>query len=445
MAKDMTKGSLFRALISFSVPLILSGLLQQLYSWADAFIVGNVEGETALAAIGATGMIVNLFISVINGFTSGISILAAQRFGSGNVEIQKKILYSFIIILGTVFLGLSMCGVFFADRMLVFLNTPSDILSQSKVYLQLVLIGIPFLTIYNVYGSVLRGIGDSKAPFYSVLVSSVTNVVLDIVFVGIFHWGIGGAAIATSISQIMMTVFIVIYTLKRYEILRMEPNRGLFDRKVVHDGCSLAIPVTFQWTLNSIGNLALQNFMNSFGTMTVAAITTAYRVDSIIMLPVINLGTGISTVTSQNTGAGEYKRARRCLLVGSCVMAVVAVVLTLFVLNFGGMLIGVFGVSNECVMIGDNFFHSIAWFYIIFGSATALRGYLQGTGEVMITGMIGIGAMALRIALSYLLRPVFGNMVIAYAEAFSWCFMLVMFLGLLFWKIKKDNRKNLAL
>ncbi|MBQ6857452.1 MAG: oligosaccharide flippase family protein, partial [Lachnospiraceae bacterium] len=110
----MTKGSLFRALISFSVPLILSGLLQQLYSWADAFIVGNVEGETALAAIGATGMIVNLFISVINGFTSGISILAAQRFESGNVEIQKKILYSFIIILGTVFLGLSMCGVFFA-------------------------------------------------------------------------------------------------------------------------------------------------------------------------------------------------------------------------------------------------------------------------------------------------------------------------------------------
>ena len=115
MAKDMTKGSLFRALITFSVPLILSGMLQQFYSWADAFIVGNIEGETALAAIGATGMIVNLFISVINGFTSGISILAAQKFGSGNIEIQKKILYSFVLILGTIFIGLSICGFLFAN------------------------------------------------------------------------------------------------------------------------------------------------------------------------------------------------------------------------------------------------------------------------------------------------------------------------------------------
>lgn len=440
MAKDMTKGSLFRALITFSVPLILSGLLQQLYSWADAFIIGNIEGETALAAIGATGMIVNLFISVINGFTSGISILAAQRYGSGNTEVQKKILYSFVLLLGIVFTVLSLCGNVFSGQMLVFLNTPADILELSETYLQLVLIGIPFLTIYNVYAAVLRGIGDSKAPFYSVLVSSVVNVLLDIVFVGIFRWGIGGAAIATSLSQIMMTIFIVAYTGRYYDILRMKAGRGLFDRMVLRDGCALAIPITFQWTLNSIGNLALQNFMNGFGTLTVAAITTAYRVDCIIMLPVINLGTGISTVVSQNTGAGEHKRARRCLYVGAGIMAVVAAVLTLFVLNFGGTLIGFFGVSQECVSIGHNFFHSIAWFYIIFGSATALRGYLQGTGEVMITGAIGIGTMVLRIALSYLLRPVFGNMVIAYAEAFSWCFMLMMFLGLLFWKMKRKPR-----
>jgi len=442
MAKDMTKGSLFRALITFSVPLILSGILQQLYSWADAFIVGNIEGEMALAAIGATGMIVNFFISVINGFTSGISILAAQRYGSGNIEIQKKILYSFILILGSVFAGLSLAGVLFADPMLVLVNTPEEVKALSREYLQWIMVGIPFLTVYNIYSAVLRGIGDSKAPFYSVLVSSVTNVLLDMVFVGMFGWGVAGAAIATSVSQIMMTVFIILYSVKKYEVLRIRPGRRLFDRKVVHDGCSLAIPVTFQWTLNSMGNLILQNFMNSFGTTTVAAITTAYRVDSIIMLPVINLGTGISTITSQNTGAGEKKRAKRCLYVGSLVMAVVAVILTFFVLRFGGMLIGLFGVTAECVTIGDNFFHSIAWFYIIFGSATALRGYLQGTGEVMITGMIGIGAMALRIVLSYVLKPVFGNMVIAYAEAFSWCFMLIMYLGLFVYKSSFDRKRN---
>lgn len=169
MAKDMTKGSLVWNLVSFSIPLILSGILQQLYSWADAFIVGNVEGEAALAAIGATNAITNFFIIAITGFTAGVSILSAQYFGKGNHSIQKKILSSFIIVLGTAFLLISVIGIFGANGFLKLLDTPEDILGMARSYLQIVLVGMPFLNIYNIYSAVLRGIGDSKAPFYSVL------------------------------------------------------------------------------------------------------------------------------------------------------------------------------------------------------------------------------------------------------------------------------------
>lgn len=429
MAKDMTQGSLARTLAEFSIPLILSGVLQQLYSWADAFIVGNIEGEAALAAIGATTAATNLFVMAITGFTSGISILSARFYGSGDREMQKKILFSFTLILGMAALILSLVGVTAADLVLRLLHTPEDIFEMARGYLRIVLCGVPFITIYNVYAAVLRGIGDSKAPFLSVLVSSGVNVILDIIFVGGLRLGTGGAAAATVLSQTAMTVFVIGYSIRKYEILRFSISRQMLDTDVVKSGCALALPITVQSMINSGGNLILQNFMNGFGTPTVAAITSAYRVDCVILLPVINLGTGIATVTSQNTGAGEHKRARKGLLVGIGMMAAVSLCLTAIVLVFGGSLIEMFGVTKESALIGRSFFRGIAGFYIVFGTATAMRGYMEGKGDVLFSSMIGIVSLGLRIVLSYTLVPFFGNMVIAYAEAIAWSFMLILYIA----------------
>lgn len=427
MAKNMTKDGLVRKLVQFSIPLILSGLLQQLYNWIDAFIVGNVEGEEALAAIGATNAITNFLIMAIVGFSSGILILSAQYFGSGNTEEHKKIISSFAVVLGMISIVLSIIGVILTNSVLTLLKTPEDIVDIAKVYLQIVLLGIPFITVYNVYAAVLRGIGDSKSPFYSVLVSSLANVFFDILFVGVFHWKAEGAAIATVLSQILMTIFLICYVVKKYEILRFHFSKSLLDIKILKKGCSLSLPIALQSVISSAGNIILQNFMNCFGTPTVAAITTAYRVDSIIMLPVINLGTGISTVTAQNVGSGEYKRARKCLFVGIGMMAGVSICLTTLVLLLGGNIIEMFGVTEEAVLIGRNFFESIAYFYIVFGSAMAMRGYIEGVGDVLFSGIAGILSLGARICLSYILLPFFDGMVIAYAEAFSWCFLLLLY------------------
>ncbi len=442
MAKDMTRGSLSHALISFSLPLICSGLLQQLYSWADAFIVGNAQGEAALAAIGATTSLFNLFTMLVTGFTSGVSILSAQIYGSGEQDAQKRILFSFGIILGGVSLLLTLLCAPAAHALLSFLQTPADIVEQSASYLSIVLLGLPFIAIYNVYSAVLRGMGDSKAPLLSVLVSSLLNIVLDILLVYGLHMGVRGAALATLIAQALMCVFIVLYA-RRYDVLRMHPSLHLYDSRLVRHGCRLAVPITVQSGVNSIGHLALQNFMNGFGTQTVAAITSAYRIDCIILLPIINLGTAISTVVAQNTGAGKHKRAQRGLAVGCLMMTIVSVLLTVVVVLFGGSLIAMFGVTPEAAGIGADFFRYLGAFYVVFGLCTAMRGYLEGMGDVVFSGAIGIASLAVRIALSYALRGVYGNMVIAWAEAYAWCFMLVMYLIRLRMRSKKKGSREI--
>lgn len=439
MAKDMTKGSLVRALIEFSIPLILSGILQQLYSWADAFIVGNMEGGSALAAIGSTTSIVYLFTGAITGFTSGLSILAARYFGEGRSEIQRKLLSSFSIVMGLFFVVLCTLGIVFLEPVLHILDMPADIYQMAGEYLWIVLIGVPFLAVYNVYCAVLRGCGDSKAPFYSVMVSSAANILLDVIFVGVLRWSVAGAALATILSQIVMTVFIVGYTMKRYEALKLRKGEALLDRTVLAEGSAFSIPLTLNSIINSLGNVILQSFMNSFGSTTVAAISTAYRVDSIIMLPVMNLGAGISTITSQNLGAGQKDRVKKGLYAGVGIMSVVALFMTFIVIHFGGTLLALFGISAESVTIGKAFFRALAMFYILFGISVAIRGYVQGIGDVNFTTIVGISSLAVRIVMSYALRPFLGNMVIGWAEVISWWYMFAMYAGRLVWHKKKGK------
>ena len=416
-------------LIHFSLPLILSGILQQLYNWADAFIVGNVEGELALAAVGATTTVVGFYLTAITGFTLGLSILFAQRYGRAETDRLARLLSTFALLLGGVFLLLAAVGAAVTGPMLRLLHTTPDTLALAEAYLRIIFAGIPFLAVYNVYSAALRGIGDSRAPFYAVLLSSLVNVGLDILFVAVFHWSVAGAAIATVLSQIAMTLFLMVYAARRYAMLRFRPGRGMFDRRELAEGVHFGLPPMLQSSVSSGGNLVLQNFMNGFGTQTVAAVTTAYRIDLIVMLPMINLGSGIATLVAQSCGSGEGRRAGRILAVGAAMMAVVSLGMTALVIPSGGHLIALFGAGAEAVAIGSRFFRCIASFYLVYGLATALRGYVEGMGEVVYSSVAGILSLFVRILLSYALVGWFDNMVIAYAEGLSWVLLLALYGG----------------
>lgn len=433
--------SIAYTLIKFSLPLIFSGILHQLYNWVDAFIVGNIEGELALAAIGATGTVINFYLMAINGFTLGLSILFGQKFGSGETDYIPKILSTFSVILGIIFAMLSIVGIIITFPILHLLHTTQDTVQLAGDYLQIIFLGVPFLAVYNVYSAALRGIGDSRAPFLAILISSVINVMLDIMFVVLLRWGVGGAAIATILSQAAMAVFIIIYAIKKHSILRFRLNKEILNRRVIAQGIRFGFPPMIQSSVSASGSLLLQNFMNGFGTQTVAAITTAYRVDSIALLPIINLGSGISTIVAQSHGAREEKRAKKIFVVGTAIMVVVSLSLTMLVVPTGGHLIALFGAGAEAVKIGRNFFQRIAGFYLVYGLANAIRGYLEGLGDVIYSSVTGIISLVFRIAVSYAFAAFCGNMIIAYAEAFSWGVLLILYLIRIFWKKSKCKKR----
>lgn len=432
MKNDMTQGNIARALTMFTVPLILSGVFQQLFNWVDAFIVGNVEGEMALAGIGAVTSTYSMFVMVIVGFTSGLSVLAAQRFGMGRAEELRHILVCFSLALGGIFLVVCSLGAVFTEQILILLDTPENIFQNAENYLRVMFAGIPFLAVYNTGCAVLRGMGDSRAPFLSVLVCSVINVALDLVFVAGLRQGTAGAAVATVLSQIAMTVYLMGYAVRRYPVLRFRRDRLVW--KDTGEGCRFGLPTAIQSGTSSFGNILLQRFMNGFGEQTVAAITTAYRVDTVLLLPIINFGSGIATVAAQNIGAGRPERARQALKTGTVMIAGVALLLTLFILMAGEFLIAMFGLTPESVEIGKRFFVRIASFYVVYGLAMAVRGYLEGLGDMTFSGMAGIAALLVRLAASYALAGLLGRMVIAYAEALSWLVLLGLYLLRLAWK-----------
>lgn len=428
MKAKQNLGPVIKELVSFSLPLILSGVLQQLYNWADAFIAGNVDGELSLSAIGATTTPINFFITTITGFTLGLSVLIAKNFGAGKRENVPPILAAFAVLLCGVFLIAAAAGSLLAYPFMALLHTPPETIQLASGYIRVIFIGLPFLAVYNVYTATLRGIGDSRIPFLSILLSSGVNVLLDILFVAGLRWGVGGAATATVLSQAVMTVFIVLYGSRRYPLLNTGYRKESFCGAVLREGARFGFPPMLQSSVSSLGGLVLQDFMNRFGTDTVTAITTAYRVDTLVMLPIVNLGSGISTITAHSHGANDAAKTRRTLTAGTVLALAVSLLLTVTVIPTGGKMIALFGAGAAAVSIGSAFFRRIACFYPVFGLTAAFRGYLEGKGDLAYSSLAGMSSLAVRIIASYAMAPRFGNMSIAYAEMLSWVWLLVMYL-----------------
>jgi len=414
----MTTGSIPRILLRFTLPLILSGMLQQLYGWVDALIVGNAIGEEALAAIGTTGSISQLFITLIIGFTTGVGILIAQYQGAGDSSAIRRTMHAFFLFLMPVCMVLTLLGVLVAHPILVLTETPDNVLAQSRTYLRIIFLGIPFLTIYNLYGSAVRALGDSRTPLLAMVISTVVNFALDCLFIIVFHMGVAGAALATIAAQAMAGLFLFLYGHGKYLPLRL--TRAPFDRAIFRQGMRLALPTTLQSGVMAIGGLALQNVMNSFGSQTVAAVTTVYRIDSLLLLPIHNGAAGVSTFVGQNYGAGQAERARRGMYVGMAFCAGFALAILILLLTGGRALMGLFGVSRQAAQMGQTLLIAFSLFYPLFGIYNCICAYLQGIGDTRYAAIINITGLGVRIALSYLLRASVGYTIIAYAEIAAW-------------------------
>lgn len=420
MSNDMTKGNVFKTLLDFTIPLILTGLLQQLYYIADSVIVGNFIGEVQLAAVGVSSTVLDVFIYVITGLVSGYTILISQYYGAKDHEKISRLSNTFFLFIMIAAFTISVLGFIFNNNILSLLHTPAEILQPAGEYLSIVFIGVPFLILYNLCSSMLRGMGDSKTPLYAIILSTVVNIVLDLIFINCLGWGIRGAAVATVIAQAITCIYLFIHIHESYPMSRISFRKELIDVSLFIESMKLGAPRVIQASIASVGSLLLQNIMNSFGVDVVTAITTAYKIDTLTILPIINISLAISIYVGQNVGANDMERAKEGLRKGILIVLLVSVAITTMVVLFGEEFMKIFGVSDTVAALGQRFFNTCAVFYPILGLWNAYGGFLQGNKDVVFASINNIVCLALRVSLSYALAGRLGFDVIAISEMCSW-------------------------
>lgn len=407
MTVSMTQGKEWRHLLMFALPLMGGQVLQQLYNTVDGIIVGNYVGDTALGAVGACSPLTMLFVSLAIGMCTGCSVVVAQYFGAGKLEEMRRAASTSIILLTALGAVLSVLGAVFARPLLANILGVSDwYIDDAAAYFTIYAAGLIFQFAYNVFAALLRAVGDSKATLYFLLISSVTNLALDLLFVVGFHWGVAGAAVATIISQAVSAVVAAVYMMRRHELLHFTRRELRFHGATAKLTMRIAAPATLQQTVMACGNLALQRIINDFGGVyagLMSGTTAAMRIETFAYIPLFAFNTAMATYTGQNVGAGKMERVktgrRHCLLMGVAVSAVVAAVILLF----RAQAISLFGVSPEGLRYGMLYLTILCPGLPVFGLYIINGGVLTGAGDTAYNAFVLLSSFALRCVLAYIL------------------------------------------
>ena len=406
----MIDGTEWKQIFLFSLPIMAGNLLQQLYNTVDGIVVGNFVSQNALAAAGTAGTLAMVFLAFAIGFGNGSGIMIAQLYGAGRHEELREAVSTALLLLVGMGVVFSAIGCIFARGMLTsFLNVAEgEVLDMATVYFAIYSVGLVLQFLYNAVASILRSVGDSKATLYFLLVSSVLNLVLDLVFVIVFRWGIAGAAIATVISQLGSAAVSVWYMFRRYPIFRF--RRGEFTFK--KDKCvlclRLGIPTTVQQAIVSTGHLFIQRLVNSFGEAAMAAYTVGNRIENYLFVPAVGFNIGMASFSAQNVGAGKFDRVRRGLRATLVMTIILAVTLELLSYLFAPSISRLFGVSGDALELSIRFVRFLSFFFWMFSIYMAFAGTLQGTGDVILTMLCSMTTLGIRVLTAYTLVYGFG-------------------------------------
>lgn len=402
--QDMTAGKPLTGLVRFSVPLLIGNLAQQLYNTVDSIIVGRYIGDTALAAVGAAGPILNLLLVLFMGISTGASVLSAQYFGAKDRKNLSFVVGSSIFL--TVFTGLLMTGVgYFASPYLVdMVAPPPEVAVGSTVYLQIIFIGILGGAAYNILSGVLRGLGDSISPLIFLVLASLINIVLDIVFVRNFSMGVAGVAWATILAQGISGVLCLVRLCRMRDVVDVNRQTLKPHGQLVARLCKLGMPAGITQAIFSLSAIIVQGLTNSLGTAVIATSVAVMRVDGFAMMPNFTFGTAATTYVGQNIGASKMDRVR----VGTKELLKLALgtalVLVACILLFGKNLIQLFSDTPEVVMLGERGLRWLAFGYLCFAVTQVLQGVMRGAGDTMVPMWISlISTVVLRMPLAYLI------------------------------------------
>lgn len=420
---DMTIGNPFKILWTFSLPMLLSSLFQQLYNIVDSIVAGKFIGVNALAAVGASYPITALFIAVAVGSSMGCSVVVAQIFGSKKYTTMKSAISTAIISLTSLSIILTILGSIFCKPLMRLLHTPENIFSDSALYLQIYISGIIFLFLYNTATAIFNGLGDSKTPLCLLIFSSIFNIILDLVFVITFKMGVSGVAWATFIAQGLSSILAIVCLIMRLRKIEVTEKYPYFSSYILKRISRIAIPSIMQQSFISVGQICVQGLVNSYGAIVVAGYSAAFRVHTIALTSMSTMSSALSSFTAQNIGAKKISRVKEGYKAAIAItLSICGGILILFLI-FAPKLIGLFVDSSESINVinvGTEFLRTLAPFYLVVGLKMVCDGVLRGAGAMKDFMFATFSDLILRVALSFILASIIGYSGIWWAFPLGW-------------------------
>lgn len=418
----LIRRSPFQALFIFALPIIIGNLFQQTYTMADSAIVGRFVGEQALAAVGASYALTNIFICVAIGGGIGASVIVSRYFGAGEYGQMKLAVYTALIAFLAVSVALGGFGLLFSEDIMVLLNTPADVLDMASEYLGIYFLGLPFLFMYNILSSMFNALGKSRIPLYFLIFSSLFNIALDVVMVTRFQMGVAGVAWATLIAQGISAVLSFAVFLKVLRKLSGE-SAGLFNRSELRAMTGIALPSILQQSTVSIGMMLVQSVVNGFGSQALAGFSAGMRIESICVVPMTGIGNAVSSYTAQNIGAKKSDRVVSGYHAANWMVAGCAAVICLVLELFHGPIIAMFLGENgteQAMATGEGFLTFMGWFFCLIGFKMAVDGLLRGAGDMKMFTIANLVNLGIRVILAVTLAPRFGIFMVWVAVPMGW-------------------------
>ena len=411
----MTEGTPWKHIIRFAMPVLAGSLLQQLYNTVDAIVVGNFAGEASLSAVGTTSSFTFLFLTIAIGFSAGNGVIVAQHYGAGN-EAQVRENAStgilFLMVLGVVF---ALLGIVVARPAFIHIvNVPESYLGLTLKYFQIYAVGLVFQYGYNIFSSILRAVGDSAATLYFLLIASVMNVVLDLLFVASFRWGVAGAAVATVIAQGASFTAAYVYMAWRYPIFRFRLRDYRWNRPLIHKTVAIGLPISLHMMIVSVGLTLIQRAVNGFGQAMTASFTVGNRIEQYLNLPFNAFQTTLATYTGQNIGAKKLDRVKSGTRQTILISLGMTVMISAMIWLLAGNIITLFGLSDQAAIYCLSHLRTVALVNIILSVYVPLFGVFQGANHSGFPAVVATFSLSTRVLVTYLFKdsPFLGHRII---------------------------------
>lgn len=425
---DLTEGKPSKLIFQFAAPMLIGNVFQQVYNITDSIIVGKFLGKEALASVGASFPLIFLLVSFIIGIASGSTIIISQYFGAKDMVRVKRSIDTMYIFLFFASVTVGILGIIYSSAIFRLIKLPEELIPQATLYMQIYLSGIIFFFGFNGTSAILRGLGDSKTPLYFLIISTVANILFDLLFVIVFKWGIAGAAFATVVAQAGAFVTTIIYLNRTHPVINLSWRKLIWDKEIFKASVKIGLPTGFQQTFVSLGMLALLRIVNDYGTNVIAAYSVAGRIDSLASLPAMNFGSALSTYVGQNIGAKKLHRINQGLFATLNMSIWTALITAAGVMIFRNQLMALFVSDQEVIKIGAQYLLIVGSFYIVFSSMFVIGGVMRGAGDTLLPMFFSLFSLwIIRIPLAAVLSKQLGFIGIWWAIPIAWCMGLMLY------------------